>query len=229
MKRLLSPAFFALVVGAFFLPFVSISCNAGALQGLGGDAADTGQAPPEFEIEATGWNLVTGSEPKGAESFEQLGQQFGGQTNTDTGGEPSMFAIAAFAAAILGFLLSFLPRTAGGIAAAVLGGLGAILMFLLRNDISGDLPSEAGAFLQVEYKMGYWLALLFFVLALASGIWVALSERRLAAVPGDTYGAGMAPPPPPPGGTSPPSTGFSPPPGGTTQPPGGTTEPPPQA
>jgi hypothetical protein len=202
-KRALSPIWFALIAGAFFLPFVTISCQApaglGDLGDLGGEA---GQIPSGgFEISATGWDLVTGAEPEvsGDPSFtDQLGQGGLGEQS-----EPSTFAIIAFGAAVLGIVLSLLRDKIGGIIAIILGAVAAVSLFLLRNDISGDLPQEAASFLTIKYGIGYWLALVFAIVAAAWGVLRVMSRDTAAMPPPAAAGAPMATgaPPPPTGGT----------------------------
>lgn len=216
MKRLLSPSFLALVVVAFFLPFISISCNTQGLQeglgglgelgeGLGGEELDIPQE--NLEVTATGLQIILNDvdEPEGAGELGELGPTDPAGGSGDFPGR--IFAILAAAAALLGLGLAFLRDKMGAIAATVAGLAAALFLFLMKSSIDGEIgPAQALGF-QVSYKLGYWLALLFAVAAGAAGIWRLASERAVVVAPA----AGTPPPPigtppegPPP--TAPPPT-----------------------
>src|ERR687892_523497 len=203
MKRWLSPVWFVLIAAAFFLPFVTISCEApeglgelgGALGGEGAEQIPTGG----FEVRATGWDLVTGAEPdvKADPEFTELAGQdiTGGE-----GGDISIWALAAFIAAGLGIFLSPLRERVGGVITIVLGAAVVAFLFLLRTEVSGNIPGEAEAFLKVVYEPGYWAAL---GLGLVAAVWGII--RLVTVEP-------TAMPPPPATGMPPPATrtGFEP-------------------
>lgn len=212
MRKALSPAFFALVVVCFFLPFVSVSCNAEAIgeqfgelgEGAGGEL-DIPQG--ELEATATGWQIVTNSapEPEGLEGLEEeLGTAAADTPEEDFPGR--LFAILALGAAVLGIGLSFLRGRLGAALATVLGAAGLLFLFLLRNSIQSEIgPAEAFGFFEVSYKYGFWLALALFGLAAIAGGWRLGTERPAAAAPPAPPAEGPPPPPeepapPPPGG-----------------------------
>lgn len=213
MKKLLSPTFFALVVVAFFLPFVSVSCSTSGfqegLEGFGeglGETGDLGVPQGDIEVTATGLQIILNDVEEPA-ALGDLGSDFGGEIQqADPASEDfpgRMFAILAAAAAILGLGLSFLRERLGAIAAIVLGLGSALFLFLMKSAIDGEIgPAQLLGF-QVSYKYGYWLALLFGFAAGIAGIWRLVSMRTVVVPPA----AGEAPPPEP--GTPPPA----PPPG----------------
>ena len=228
MKRLFSPAFLALAAICFFLPFVSISCNASALQeGLGGLPVP-GPTPipdlPTGEVEivsATGWEIVSGAEVEPSEEFADLAELGGEVTPSESEEFPGrIYAILAFAIAILGVGVSFLRDRIGAISALVAGILGVLFLFLLRTSISSDFGQAGLVGFEVSFELGWWLSLLFFVAAAAFAGWAIASTRtppEYAAPP---------PPVPPPGGAPPPAT---PPGGAPPPPPAAPQEPPPPA
>jgi len=233
MKRLFSPAFLALAAICFFLPFVSISCNASALEGLGG-LPQAGPSPipdlPTGEVEivsATGWEIVSGADIEPSGEFADLAELGGEVTPSETEEFPGrIYAILAFAIAILGVGVSFLRDRIGAISALVAGILGALFLFLLRTSITGEFGQASLVGFEVNFELGWWLALLFFVAAAAFAGWAMMADRRpvdYAAPPTPT----MPPPPATPAGEPPPPAT---PPGGAPPPPPTTPqEPPPPA
>lgn len=224
MKKLFSPAFLALAAVCFLLPFVSISCNASALQDLGG-LPQTGPSPipdlPTGEVEivsATGWEIVSGAEIEPSGEFADLAELGGEVTPSESDEFPGrIYAILAFAVAILGVGVSFLRARIGAVSALVAGILGALFLFLLRTSITSDFGQAGLVGFEVTFELGWWLALLLFVAAAAFAGWAMASTRTTP-----DYVA----PPPPPGDLPPPAT----PPGGAPPPPPTTPqEPPPPA
>lgn len=214
MKRLMSPGLFVLVVVAFFLPFISISCDTEALrQGLGefGEqlgAPEDAEVPPVpsggFEVSASGFDIVTNDAPE-PRGFGELGSalqgELGGElegTPVDQGSFPGrVFAILALAAAVLGIGLSLLQERVGAAAALILGALAAIFLFLVKNAIDGELGPAALFGFSVSYEYGYWIALLLSIAAAAVGLWRLVEARP-------------APSPPPSPSPGPPAPGVPP-------------------
>jgi hypothetical protein len=165
-----SPFMFLVVGLCFFLPFISISCSGQRIATM------------------SGFQLVTGADVEVEESFleemEQL-ENLGGtadpnaQTPTPAPEEtdPSVWAIVALAAAVLGVLVGFVTkgrtRAVGSLAAALAGLVGLIA---LRFDLGSDV-SDAEGLVSVDYRIGYWIAaLLFAVLGVAHGTFLRASR-----------------------------------------------------
>ena len=247
MKRFLSSPFFLIALIAFFLPFFAVTCGAGAgggdlLEGLGGEQA-------QQATEVTGLELVTGQAEENLEDTGQTPEIPGvgpspGIPGTDAGagesepvdlGMAQIWAIAAAAIALLGIFLSLLAGRAGGALALALGAAGAAVLFLLSSEFTSAIDDavgqEAEAFISVENRMGYWLAIGGFVVAGVTGlVRLLLPDQRTyppagaAGFGGPTTGAPPAGPPPagpPPAGPPPaaPPPATPPPPAS----PGGTT------
>jgi hypothetical protein len=163
-----SPFMFAVIGLCFFLPFISISCSGQRLATLSGVQLVTGA---DITVDAD-------------ELTQELGDAFGAPADEDAPPEtqendPSVWAIIALAAAVLGVVVGFVTkgrtRAIASLTAAVLG-LGGLIG--LRFDLEGDL-SEAEGLVTVDYRIGYWIAaLLFLVLAIAHGSLVRAERNR---------------------------------------------------
>jgi hypothetical protein len=239
MKRFLSSPFFLLAGLCFFLPFVTISCAAGLgeqfTQGLGeafGEEAGSQLQQQDLEETLTGLDIVLGET---AES--DVGETpIPGPTPiapttppAETGDNSQIWGIIALVAAGLGIFLSLLPGAVGPILAVVLGVGGAISMFLIKVEIDGTIPAQAAAFIDVKYEIGYWAALILFVIAAVTGLLrLFMRDRpRYGPPPPAAAGTGFGAPPPaaPPPSTPPPTTPPPPTPPPTQPPPPGGTPP----
>ncbi|HEX6208194.1 MAG TPA: hypothetical protein VF058_07540, partial [Actinomycetota bacterium] len=215
MRRFLSPAGLALAAFCFFLPFVSVSCNPGALEDvIGEELPTTGPTPfpggfpgglgQEVEVTAgTGWEIALGSEPELSETFGGLAELGGaGETTADEPWPGQAYAIAALALAVLGIVMALvLTGMPGALSGLIAGVGGAVMVFLIRTEISSWFEDElradpqAGAILDLSFEIGWWLALAFFIVAAALAGWAMAAPRQPTEF--------AAPPPPatPPGGT----------------------------
>jgi hypothetical protein len=219
MKRFLSSPFFLLAGLCFFLPFVTISCAAGLgeqfTQGLGeafGDEAQAQLQQQELEQTLTGIDIVLGE----TEETDVGDTPIPGPTPiapttppASAGDNSQLWAIIALAAAGLGIFLSLLPGSVGPILAIILGVGGAISMFLIKVEIDGTIPAQAAAFIDVQYEIGFWAALILFVVAAVTGLLRLFMRDRTTTPPPAPAGAGSAsgfgpPPSTPPAGTAPP-------------------------
>ncbi|HEX9891248.1 MAG TPA: hypothetical protein VGB28_04245 [Actinomycetota bacterium] len=232
MKKGLSPIWFVLIVGAFFLPFVSISCQAppGFAEGLGELGGEAGQIPSGgFDISVKTLDFVIGGEPSfsGSQDWQQLIQEQAG-TESPEKMKIEPFAIAALGLAVLGIFLALIAGRVGAIMSIVLGAGVTLFMFLLKPQVDKQLeldqvPAEASGFLDITYGLGYWGPLILGLVAAAWGIFRLLAPdgapSAMPAAPAAATGA-------PPSGTGFESTGAPPPPPPPTPPGGG--GPPPQ-
>ena len=242
MRRFLSSPFFLLAGLCFFLPFVTISCAAGLgeqfTQGLGeafGEEAAGQLGQQDLEETLTGIDIVLGetAEPDLGETPIPGPTPIAPTTPPAEAGDNSqLWAIISLAAAGLGIFLSLLPGAVGPILAIILGVGGAIALFLIKTEIDGTIPAQAAAFIEVKYEIGFWAALILFVVAAVTGLLRLFMRGGPTAPPPAPAGAGTAgfgppppsaPPPGPPPPTPPPPSPQPPPPG--SPPPGGTTPP----
>ena len=223
MKRVFSPMFFVLAAAAFFLPFVTVSCNADALSGfteglgdLGGDT--TGQIPKGNVdiVKATGWQIVTDS----PDVNDELPSSGATQT-ADTGdlGTVQPFAIAAFALEVLGIFLSLLRGKTGSALAIAFGVGGAVALFLMKQKFEVGSGQAAALGLDISWKAGFWSSLGLLTAAGVTGLVTMLTTRGPGTEPVAAGGGFPSSPPPVAPPLSPPPTGESPPPVAPAAPP----------
>ena len=152
--RVRSPFMFLVAGLCFFLPFITISCSGQKIATL------------------SGRQLVTGAEVTIENPVADLEEEFGapgeGTPSETQETDPSIWAIVALAAAVLGIAVGFVlkgrSRSLGSLGAALIGLVGLIG---LRFDLEGDLK-EAEGLVVIDYRIGYWVvALLFVLLAIA--------------------------------------------------------------
>jgi hypothetical protein len=203
--RSVNPALFAVVVGSFFFAFFTVQCSAAipeALQGLAkglGEGQQFDFSPEDLSQSVTGWQLVIGDTGEAVPTGQQA-------PVSDPG--PDYVALAAFAVAALGVVLSWLRRPIGPALALVLGIAGTVLLIVLWIRISGRIPDQARAFVDLHAEPAFWVAT---IVAGLAGVWGGmrlLLERERAPAgwespPGST-GRAMAKPTAPPPATAPP-------------------------
>ncbi|MBN1507588.1 MAG: hypothetical protein JW955_12120 [Sedimentisphaerales bacterium] len=157
--RTFSPAAFGLVALCFFLPFVHVSC--------GGERVTT----------FSGIQLVVGTEVSDAEIGRNLRSSMGMgagmelppelRNPSDQKVDPELWAVVAFAAAVVGVVISFVKDKRGWIGGVAAGAVGAVALLLLKLKIDGEVAREGEGLLQVQYAAGYCLALVVLVGAAA--------------------------------------------------------------
>jgi hypothetical protein len=145
------PFGFLLTLLCFLLPFVTLSCPAGQFTFSG------------LEI-AKGTTI---DEP----------QMFGGVKQREVKGES--LALVALLCAVIGAGVGFMGNRMARFVAVGLGGLGAVLLLLLRSKIESDVLREGGGMFQVSYGVGFWLAFLGFIVAAGLNLFAA---RKLATL-----------------------------------------------
>ncbi|HEV2378958.1 MAG TPA: zinc ribbon domain-containing protein [Terriglobia bacterium] len=129
----LSGVTFAMAVLCFFLPFVTFSCQ--------------GEKVASF----TGIQLMTGA------SIQQP-QMFGASQERKSGGEP--LAVVAFLCVAAGLAVSFVKGRKGAVLPALAGGLGLIVLLLLKSKLDNDVLTQSEGMVQMQYEAGFYLTLL---------------------------------------------------------------------
>jgi hypothetical protein len=192
-------AFFLVVAVCFFLPFFTVECSAAIPEALEGLAEGLGEGQ-EFDFgdqdlteSVTGWQLVIGDT---GETATPPGQSSVG----DPG--PDLVALAAFAVAALGVLLSWMRRPIGPVLAILLGVAGSVLLVVLRIRISDRIPQDARAFVELNTEPAFWIAVVVSGLAAVLGAVRLVFERDIQASVVES---------PPPRPVSPPATEPPPP------------------
>jgi hypothetical protein len=157
-RRILSPALLLAVLGCFFLPFATVSCDG-------------------EQVTPTGMQLVVGDAPAN-ESLEA--DRYSGDLGEDVVDETQLFAVAAFAGVVLAFGAAVALRPPSRLV-FLLSELGSLGFLWLAAD---GMVTDA----QVEYRAGLWLGLLGLAASMAvhvsamrrRGLWAALA----AGIPG---------------------------------------------
>lgn len=236
LKRL-TPALFAGALIAFFLSFVSISCQGQKIVTLTGLQLITGAevepqlpgfedmmkqagvmqegeaAPAEAEamepqaepVTAEGGDVPeepTATQPEmmqeptpaeaeampeeemtaPAEGDVSAGMATPGQEEMPGEVEPEPYAIAAFAAAGVG-LVSSLPFVRFTFVPGVAGLAGGVLLLLLKQELDSEMLEGGAAMMQLEYGIGFWLALLLSFAGGVLGLYPFFMKRKAAAEP----------------------------------------------
>jgi hypothetical protein len=118
----------------------------------------------------SGMQLVTGTtimEP----------QMFGTTQERKIKGET--LAILAFLDAITGLGLSFVKGKAKTTLSAVAGGIGIILLLLLKSKLDNYFLRETGGILQLDYRVGFYLTLILFISALGVNVYSMAHDKGL--------------------------------------------------
>ena len=151
LKKILNPVIFIIVIICFFLPFFNITCQQQKIGSVTG-----------FEL-ITGTNIATDGINKGIKDFTVPEVNKGTKTE-EVSSEP--LALIALLLAIGGLIISFYGKISdiGSAATGLMGTL--VLIFLssvVREDILGKVRYQP---LTVECATGYYLTLIFFIIAL---------------------------------------------------------------
>ncbi len=136
-KGELTTILFAVLLISFLLPFVEVSCGTQRLKTITGIQMVTG-----FKIENPAINAKKPQTKK-------------------VKGEP--LTRIAFALAILGFVLSFLKGILISKILSITGLAGTVVMLFLKTKIDQKVAETGVGLLAIDYKIGFWLILLLFV------------------------------------------------------------------
>jgi L-asparagine transporter-like permease len=150
VARKLSPAAFVLALICFFLPFVTFSCQ--------------GQEVASF----SGMQLATGTKV-------QQPQIFGAPKSEKFSPEP--LAVCALLSVLAGVGLSFLKGKKGAVGSAALAVLGVILLAALKSRLDGEALQQGRGVIQVGYQAGYYLTLVFLLVAAGTGIYALVGNK----------------------------------------------------
>jgi zinc-ribbon domain len=150
VARKLSPAAFVLALICFFLPFVTFSCQ--------------GQKVASF----SGVQLATGTTVKQPQIFgAPKSEKF----------DPEPLAVFALLSVLAGLGLSFLKGKKGAVGSAALAVLGMILLAALKSKLDGEALRQGGGVIQVGYETGYYLTLVFLLVAAGTTIYALVGNK----------------------------------------------------
>jgi len=156
LARFLSPSFFLIVLISFFLPFVSFTCQSQKI------------------VTLTGIQLVTGAEIKQSNMF--------GSKNRIEKINSEPYAVVAFLSGIFAFVFSFVRGKGSSIISAIGAGVGFVFLLLLKFKLDNDALREGEGLIQVDYQIGYYMAFLFFILAILLNIFLFTQKQKDDAV-----------------------------------------------
>ncbi len=146
-----SPAIFGLILICFFLPFMNLSCENREL------------------ISLTGVQVATGTTIQ-TPSF--LGQQLPQKIPA----EP--LASLALVSACVGLGTSFLRSNKNTIIPAAVGGIGAVLLLVIKAKVDDAILKQGQGIIKVNYGLGFWLSFLLFGTAAILNGWIFYQNKK---------------------------------------------------
>jgi hypothetical protein len=163
-NKFVSPSLFLLAALCFFLPFVSFTCQGQKIATISGMELITGTKIEKFEME----------------------KMEADQTNPDLDKERDVnsepLAVAAFIFALVGIVVSLIPRYSRMLS-LIAGALGALMLLFLRSSIGGEVTGDFNfKIIDVSYEWGYYLSLILLIAAFAMNLYQVITENRAASV-----------------------------------------------
>jgi hypothetical protein len=149
MKSKVSPVLFIVTVLCFLLPFVTVSCNGTKVATLSGTDLAFGTTIEQPQIYGPSVKKRTDAEPVATIAF--------------------LIAIAGIA---VGFLAARVP-----LASAITGGLGVLFLLILMGKLSSDVGKQAQGVFQLDYGVGFIMALILFLAAAGWNGWLFFMSR----------------------------------------------------
>ncbi len=141
VAKKISPLFFLLVAGCFFMPFFDLTCSGERLATM------------------HGIHMVTGTQ------LEQR-NPFSGKSEYKRI-EPAPLAMIAFAVALVGVGLSFVKHYSVALINVCAGLTGFGLLLMLKSQIDAEVMRQGEKLILVQYHPGFWLTLALFLASAA--------------------------------------------------------------
>ena len=163
MNRSFRPGSFLATALCFLLPFVVISCPGGQTRTM------------------SGLQLATGT-------TIEVAQTFGPPKTQRISPEP--LALVALACAIAGIFVGLSISGGGRTASIVIAVVGGLSLLALQMKIAGDVRSQGGGLVSLQFSTGYWAGLLGFVISLILGLLPSVKPAAAAAPVAADAGAG---------------------------------------
>ncbi|MBE9031319.1 hypothetical protein IQ266_16410 [filamentous cyanobacterium LEGE 11480] len=156
-----SPSIFALIIICFFLPFTTVSCQNAKIATLSGFQVATGA-----DVEQTSGLASSLGNMK---ELQDLSKEVSKAANVEVPkpkaqkikGNPIAGVVLAMAFA--GIAMSFVAIRQKAMIEAAIAGVGAVMMFILKLTIDGEITKQGGGMFQVDYEIGYWLTMILFI------------------------------------------------------------------
>jgi Flp pilus assembly protein TadB len=149
--KLISPSLFALILICFFLPFTTISCQSTPIVTMNGYQLATGTTVDQTSGIGNSLSTTLGS----------LNSSASKSSDKKIPGNPLAGFILAITCA--GIALGFVTVRHQEIIQAIVAGIGAILLFILKSEVDSQTLKQGQGVLQTSYGSGYWLSLLLFL------------------------------------------------------------------
>jgi len=162
-----SPPTFGIIIMCFFLPWITFSCQ-------GHDFATF-----------SGVQLMTGTTVKPPQIFNDNANNsvLDNNTNIDNNTETqksipgNFFVILAFLSACAGFTLSLIKKDKLSTAAAITAGAGIIFLLSFKSKLDNEILKRGLGILQVNYRIGFYLTLFFFLVAIGINVYPTTQEK----------------------------------------------------
>ncbi len=150
LKKILNPVLFLVIIICFFLPFFNLTCQQQKIASI------------------TGFELISGTQisTKGIDkTMKDLSIPEVKQESKPDNVSPEPLAFVAFLLAVGGLIISFFGKISD-IGAAAAGLMGALILVFLSSSISDNILGKVQSQpMAVECAAGYYLCLVFFILA----------------------------------------------------------------
>ena len=144
-----SPVVYGIIIFCFLLPFVKVSCQNQKI------------------AEVSGIQLITGFKIEQPSMFEEKFEE-----KKEERVNPQPLIIIPFICALIGFCFSFVRKRKISIIPGIGNIIGMISLFIFKSKMDTE-ALKGGGLIQVNYGIGYWLVLLFFIfMIIIEGIFI---------------------------------------------------------
>jgi len=168
-EKFLSPSCFGLVILCFFLPFIDIKCNDVELANVKGIELVTGSQISSSEISLPPVSKDESKNPDLTFDHQSI--------------DINYFAVAAFVLALGGLVLYFLLKIQKELFMGIIGFGGVLSLLLMRVQVDHSIEASTEGMsryvVHIDYVYGYWLCMIFFLIAGAVNLFAHIEEQQL--------------------------------------------------
>ncbi|PWB70119.1 hypothetical protein C3F09_09510 [candidate division GN15 bacterium] len=181
-QRTIRPALAVIVLICFFMPFLKISCGGQPIASITGIDLAMGKKiePPNpfgntpggtadrYRSDQSANTGQTGEDQLQFNNPSDSTQQFASSDSDNPFGsgtgeakiDPQPVAAVSLGLAVIALLGALGASRRAMLFSAVAAAISAILLFILKSNMSGDIPPQMAAVLAFEWTWSYWVALL---------------------------------------------------------------------
>jgi hypothetical protein len=181
-QRTIRPALAVIVLICFFMPFVKISCGGQPIASITGLDLAIGKKiePPNpfgeagnstannYRSDNSGFNPPSSDDQLQFNNPSDSTQQFAstdndnpfGSGNGDAKIQPQPVAAVALSLAVIALLAAMSASRRSMIISAATAAVTAVLLFILKSNMSSDIPSNMMGVLAFEWTWSYWVAVI---------------------------------------------------------------------